>query len=200
MNIERNRVRSFIMDELLKGNIGEGDRLSLPYFANQLSCSVTPIREALTQLEYAKIVDAIPNRGFIIAALKSAEADHIYSILATLETLALESSKFSLADIKNLKAAQHVFFKAGTPLERIKADFKFHELLIGNCNNPLLLQYINDLKIPIFLYEKKYMSDNELKDTSNRQHAQIIESIEQYNIKKASTALKQNWLCMLKHT
>ena len=139
-------------------------------------------------------------RGFIIAALKSAEADHIYSILATLEVLALESSKFSSADIKNLKSSQTVFLKAKTALERIKADFKFHELLTQNCGNPLLLQYINDLKVPIFLYEKKYMSDNELMDISNRQHVQIIESIEQYNIKKACTALKQNWLCMLKHT
>lgn len=200
MQIERNRVRSFIMEELLKGTIGEGDRLSLPYFARQLNCSVTPIREALTQLEYAKIVEAIPNRGFVISSLDSREANNVYTILATLEALALESSKFSLADIKNLRAAQDCFEKATSALERIKADFSFHQLLIGDCRNSLLIQYINDLKIPIFLYEKKFMGENQWMEESNQQHAQIIDAIENYNLKKASSVLKQNWLGMLQHT
>jgi DNA-binding GntR family transcriptional regulator len=197
--VERNRVRNFILQELLKGSIDIGDRLSLPAISKKLQCSVTPVREALTQLEYAKVIEVIPNRGFIIQALHASEAKHLYEMIAALETLALEQSHFTETDIKYLNKLQKKFEKAAKPAAKIAADMDFHEALTKNYNNPFTQQIIRDLKIRIFFYEKKYMGNNDLTETSLQQHRQIIIAVENNDLRKASKILKQNWIIMLKY-
>jgi DNA-binding GntR family transcriptional regulator len=196
-SIERNRVRDFITAALLKGDINMGDRLSLPTLAAQLQCSVTPIREALTQLEYNKVIEAVPNRGFIIPGLDATEAVHLYELIATLEALALEKAVFTPADIKNLHKLVKAFDTARTASAKIEADMNLHEALTKNYSNPFAQQSIRDLKIRIFFYEKNYMADAGLTATSAQQHHQLIEAIENSDLKKASKILKQNWFVML---
>jgi DNA-binding GntR family transcriptional regulator len=154
--IERDTVRSFIMHELMTGTIKVGQKLSLPYFAEKLACSVTPIREALTQLEYAGVVTAIPNRGFLIPELNIHEAKNIYELIACLENLALENSVFKDEDIKQLKKANKKFMQAKDFSEKIKADFELHDCLTKNYENPFAHQKLRDLKIRIFTYERSF--------------------------------------------
>jgi DNA-binding GntR family transcriptional regulator len=196
-SIERNRVRDFITAALLKGDINAGDRLSLPTLAAQLQCSVTPIREALTQLEYNKVIEAVPNRGFIIPELDATEATHLYELIASLEALALEKAVFTDADIKHLHKLKRVFDTARSTSAKIEADMNLHEALIKSYNNPFAQQSIRDLKIRIFFYEKNYMADAVLIATSAQQHHQLIEAVENDDRKKAVKILKQNWFVML---
>jgi len=65
----RDEVREFLLNEMKKGNLHEGQTINLAALARKLGVSVTPIREALTQLQQSRIITAIPNRGFIISPL-----------------------------------------------------------------------------------------------------------------------------------
>jgi DNA-binding GntR family transcriptional regulator len=195
--IERNRVRAFIMQELLNGNINIGDRLSLPAIAAQLQCSVTPVREALTQLEYNKVIEAVPNRGFIIPELDASEAAHLYDLIAALEVLALENTVFTAVDIKQLKKLHKIFSAGGDANAKIEADMNLHEALTKSYSNPFAQQTIRDLKIRIFFYEKSYMANEDLTAISVQQHRKIIEAVENGDKRKAAKILKQNWAVML---
>jgi DNA-binding GntR family transcriptional regulator len=195
--IERDRVRSFIMQELIKGRINVGDRLSLPTLSKKLKCSVTPVREALTQLEYSGVIKAVPNRGFIIPVLNFMEAKYLYELVSSLECLALENSTYQVNDIENIKKSQRIFEESKNSSSKILADINFHYCLIKNYQNPFLQQTIKDLKIRIFFYEKKFMNDSVLTEQSALHHNLIIESIESKNLKKAANILKQNWLITL---
>lgn len=197
IKIERDRVRSFILEQLLKGDISVGERLSLPYFSKHLNCSVTPIREALTQLEYANIVEVIPNRGFIIPALNQKNAKDVYQLIAALESLALENSSYSSKDIADLKRLIKTFQLAKNKLQRIKADFEFHQRLAQNYDNPLVHQKIRDLRIRIFTYENQFMENMKLVEGSDILHKKIVQAISNNQMKRASKLLQQNWEVML---
>jgi DNA-binding GntR family transcriptional regulator len=194
---QRNPVRSFIMNELMSGALQTGDRLSLPFFAEKLNCSVTPIREALTQLAYVNIVEAIPNRGFIIPPLSAKEAQYLYELIAGLEGLALENSNYTPSDIKELKQLNKKFDETEGSLKRIRADFDFHDKLTRHYKNPLLHQHIHDIKVRIFSYEKEFMSISSMVIDSGNQHRKIIDAVEKGNTTQASRLLKQNWHIML---
>jgi DNA-binding GntR family transcriptional regulator len=194
IKIQRDRVRSFILAELMSGRIDIGDRLSLPYFAKKLKCSVTPIREALTQLEYAKIIEAIPNRGFIIPNTDQREARNLYELIAALECLAVENSIYDARKIKTLIACQIKFREASNTLDRILADFSFHEELTSLYDNEMVQEKIRDCKIRIFTYEKSYLSEVDYAIESVDQHQKIINAIQSGDNNLASSILKQNWL------
>ncbi len=193
----RDQVREHLQKQMLAGNLQAGQTLSLEGLARELEVSVTPIREALTQLEQAKIITSIPNRGFIVSEIEAKEAKDIYELIANLESLALENSTFSDKDLRDLEIAQKRFGSAKTAIEKVKADLDFHEILTRNYDNSFAQRIIRDLKTRIFFYEKSYMQDVGFTDVSDDQHFEIIELLKTGKRENAAKTIKKNWLIIL---
>jgi len=190
----RDQVKIYLQNQMLNGNISFNERISLPAVAKELDVSVTPIREALTQLEQSKIVVAIPNRGFFLPALNKKEAVEIYPIIAQLEHMAISQSTYSDKDILALEKIQRAIDKATSPMKIVTKDLKFHEVLLQNFENTILKQIVADLKVRVFLYEFHYMKVSELSELSANYHQNIIQHLKKGNSKKAANLIKESWL------
>lgn len=195
----REQVRDYLLREMVNGNLKIGKTLNLAALSRELHVSVTPIREALTQLQQAHIIKAIPNRGFIIAELDVKEAEDLYNLVASLEVMAIENTEFDDIAIKDLKLQQQVFENAQDALSRIQADLEFHRLLTKGYENDLALQVLNDLKTRIFFYERAFMTNDSFYNKSDNQHDAIISAIEDDNVPTASLLLKMNWMLILNY-
>jgi DNA-binding GntR family transcriptional regulator len=101
----RDQIREIILNSILKGQLALGEKLSLAEYAKKLDTSVTPIREAFTQLEIAGILESIPNVGFCIKTLSHKEAAEIYTLIGVLEAHALHT-EYSAKIIDNLLIEQ----------------------------------------------------------------------------------------------
>ena len=198
MNL-RDQVRDYLLAEMITGKLHTGKTINLAALARNLKVSVTPIREALTQLQQAHIIQAVPNRGFIIAELDVKEAEDLYGLVANLEVMAIENSEFTTQDIEQLRNQQEVFENAENAISRIQADLEFHRLLTKGYPNDLALQILNDLKTRIFFYERAFTSDDSFYNKSDNQHEAIISAIADDNVPTASLLLKMNWMLILNY-
>lgn len=192
--IFRDTVREYLLQQMREGHLNAGDSVNLAALARKLKVSVTPIREALTQLQQSQVIEAIPNRGFFIKELSHDEAKNLYEIVAQLEVLALEQSHFDEATIFNLRKQQKKIQQADAPLKRINAYMDFHTLLTKNYRNSVAQQILGDLKTRVFLYEKAFMSDDSFYYNSDNQHEAILSAIEEDNLPSAALVLRMNWL------
>jgi DNA-binding GntR family transcriptional regulator len=192
--ILRNQVREHLLKQMQLGELDPGQRINLAALARVLNVSVTPIREALTQLQQSHIVRAIPNRGFIIAEVNHEEAKNLYELVAHLEVLALEQSTFDEATIDALKKQRTLIAETEESLERVYAYMEFHRLLTANYHNAVVQQILKDLKSRVFFYEREFMADDSFHYNSNDQHDAIISAIEDNNIPSAALVLKMNWM------
>ena len=190
----RDSVREHLLEQMQTGNLEAGQGINLAALARKLKVSVTPIREALTQLQQSHIVQAVPNRGFRIAKVNPEEAKNLYELVAHLELLALEESVFDKMAIERLKRQRDTVAKAEDSLERVNAYMEFHRILTCNYNNSVVQQLLKDLKTRIFFYERKFMANDSFHYNSNAQHDAIISAIEEDNIPSASLFLKMNWM------
>jgi len=195
----RTQVRDHLLNQMVKGKLQIGKTLNLAALSRELNVSVTPIREALTQLQQANIIKAVPNRGFIIAELDVKEAEDLYNLVASLEVMAIENTEFDTQDIEALKLQQQVFEEAKDALSRIQADLEFHRLLTKGYENDLALQILSDLKTRIFFYERAFMTDDSFYNKSDNQHDAIISAIADDNVPTASLLLKMNWMLILNY-
>ena len=195
--ILRDQVREHLLSQMTQGKLEPGRTLNLAALARKLDVSVTPIREALTQLQQSMLIKAIPNRGFIIADLNYSEAKDLYELVADLEVLALENSVFDGASIEDLKRVQIKFKDAKDTLSRIHAKLEFHKILTQHYENALAQQILTDLKTRIIFYEKAFMSDDSIYAKSDNQHDGIISAIEDDNVPTAALVLKMNWMLIL---
>ncbi|CAG2532527.1 MULTISPECIES: GntR family transcriptional regulator [Maribacter] len=198
MNL-RDQVRDYLLSEMITGNLKTGKTINLAALSRHLKVSVTPIREALTQLQQSRIIKAVPNRGFIIAELDVEEAEDLYELVANLEVMAIENSEFNEEHIIKLKAQQEVFENATNALDRIQADLEFHRLLTKGYKNELALKILNDLKTRLFFYEHAFTNDDFFYNKSDNQHEAIISAIADDNVPTASLLLKMNWMLILNY-
>lgn len=198
MNL-RDQVRDYLLSEMTTGNLKTGKTINLAALARHLKVSVTPIREALTQLQQSHIIKAVPNRGFIIAELDVEEAEDLYELVANLEVMAIENSEFTEEHIIELKEQQEVFENAKDAISRIQADLEFHRLLTKNYKNDLALKILHDLKTRIFFYERAFTTDDSFYNKSDNQHESIISAIADDNVPTASLLLKMNWMLILNY-
>ena len=104
----RNQVREYLISKMQTGALQDGQLLSLAGIARELEVSVTPIREALTQLEQSNIVVGIPNRGFGIPKLDNKEAKNVYELIAALESLAITNASITDACTKIQQALNSI--------------------------------------------------------------------------------------------
>ncbi|WP_350285874.1 GntR family transcriptional regulator [uncultured Croceitalea sp.] len=192
--ILRNKVKQHLLSQITERKLQIGKTLNLAKLSRSLAISVTPIREALSQLEQVRIVRAIPNRGFIIPELSHTEAKHLYDTIAELEVMALEACTFSEQTIKRLNTVQLKLQQVHTPMVRLQHRIAFHHLLVRDCPNTILLALLEDLEARVLFYEQLYITDASFYEQVDNQNEAIIQAIAEDNVPTAALILKMNWM------
>lgn len=178
--------------------VASGERLSLPGIAKELDVSVTPVREALTQLTETGIVTYKANRGFFVTELNEQEAIEIYEIIVLLESEAIKNSTFSVEQIKQLKAINQDFKNAQSVKDKLRFDRFFHQKLIENYSNTYAQKIIEDIRVRVFMYELKFMISM-TSEESYEMHEKIIRCIEEGAVHKVIKELASNWKISIDH-
>ncbi|MEX0362478.1 MAG: GntR family transcriptional regulator [Allomuricauda sp.] len=197
--ILRNQVKSHLLNQIQKGKLQVGRTINLALLSRQLGVSVTPIREALSQLEQSRVICAVPNRGFVVTQLSKKEAKNIYETVAQLEIMAVEGSQYTDSDIEALRRQQIRLQQSHTPFKRLEARFDFHHILVRNCANTILLQILEDLKTRLLFYEQGYGNDASFYENVDNQNEAIIHAIAENNVPTAALILKMNWMVVLEY-
>lgn len=191
--IFKNEVKEILLGHILKGSVRPGERISLPKVASELEVSVTPIREALTQLSETGIVNYIANRGFFLAELTKKEGKEIYELMGLLEGNAVKNSSYTSKQLNELQKINLEFIKAKNSIEMLDYDRLFHQKLIENYTNESACKIIEDLRVRISLYDYAFWNDNQ-KDSSIEMHEKIIALLISNDITSAVKLVEHNWM------
>ncbi len=191
----RDQIYQLVLDRLLRGELPPGSRVVESELAGELGVSRTPLREALFRLEQEGFLQADLARGFTVVPLTAREVREIYPIIWTLECLALSSiGQTERVPLKELEQI-NVDLAQGQedPADKLTLDSRWHEVLLRNCPNRRLLQMITSLKQVAYRYERAYMREAALVETSVEQHRLISDALERGDLAQAATLLEQNW-------
>ncbi len=194
----KTEVKSVLLQQLLKGEIKPGDRISLPKLAKSLEVSVTPLREALTQLTENNIITYIANRGFFVTILSEDEARDLYELISVLEGNAIRKIDFDDECLNELERINNDFRNANSTFTKLNCDMNFHRKLIEKYGNQYALKIIEDIRIKIFIYEQEFMKSISV-DKSANMHQEIIDLIRNDEVEKAVILLIENWKLSIHH-
>ena len=190
----RDRARRGILDRILRTHLEPGDRVGLPQLARKLGTSVTPVREACTQLSYSGLIGYTPNLGYRVTELSVAEARVLYHTVVALETAAVRHAPPGSIDTTRLRALNAAFQRAQGAEARYRADMAFHQALTVYYAGTAVERLLEDLKVRVYLYERAYLEQQDNAFASVTLHARIIERLGAGSVPDALEALRQNWL------
>ncbi|BFP43270.1 GntR family transcriptional regulator [Flavobacteriaceae bacterium GF1] len=197
--ILRDSVKDHLLHLIRQGEIEIGKTINLAALSRTLNISVTPIREALTQLEQSRILKAVPNRGFIVPKLSLTEAENLYRTIADLEVLAVEGTVYDEQLVKELRNEQLHLQQTHTPSARLASRVNFHRILIKNCPNTILTEILHDLESRVLFYEQMFVLDASFYEHIDNQNEAIIRAIEEDNVPTAALILNMNWMTVLEY-
>lgn len=191
----RDQTREALTEAILQGDWGPGRRIPLAEVATDLGVSVTPVREALSQLVHEGLVVAKPAQGFFVSETDAAQARQVYPILGALEALAVRSSPhFPSAMIANLESLNRTLQKqSSSRSDAQQIDIEWHRSITSGCDNDLLLDKVEELRRRVVLIELAYMRQGQLLARSVDHHQTISDCLRQAKHREAADLLEQHW-------
>lgn len=188
------KLRNWILD----GTLAPGSRLRDKELAEQLGVSRTPIREALLRLEDEGLVKTKPNRSTLVSPIDFHNAFHLYSIVWTLERLALSQAFGSITDehVQQMVDANERFLqkmKEKDRLSSLEADYDFHNVYIRLSQNQEIEKIISEIKTKLKRLDLYYFDKIKNAILSYAEHKKIIDALRQKNLLLAMEAVEHNW-------
>lgn len=200
MPIERRPLREQIKDELLKrlsqGEYDPDEPINESTLSTELGVSRTPLREALIALEREGIIRSERGKGFRFAPMSAKEFCDLTTIVAAVESLALEQSDpgYLKSIAPRLLEEARAFDVPQATYEVIERyDDAWHDLLLSGCANERLMDLIGTLKLTMHRYERVVVGDQEVLERSAEEHERIAECLIADDIPAAAAALRANW-------
>ena len=136
-----------LREAIIMGELKPGTPLRLDELARSLGMSISPIREAVRQLEALGLAEHVPHHGAKVMGLDVEELRELFSIRLALETLALrraaelftaEDEDAARAQLAELDEARH----GGDVRAAVRAHTAFHFALYEAAGSAWLLRSI----------------------------------------------------------
>lgn len=174
------QVAQVLRHRIVSGELAPGARITEEALAEEFSVSRGPVRDALTQLSFEKLVEVQRPRGVYIVGLTRDDVDQLYSLRGALEQLALSRAMRVDDDARWTAMAAAVgrmgeAADAGDHAAFVAADLEFHSQIYALADHPRLEGAWNQY-LPTFtaLLEVTINHDEDLHESSG-DHVKLMD-------------------------
>jgi DNA-binding GntR family transcriptional regulator len=189
-----------LKEAILQGRLRPGSALVEEALCAELAISRTPLREALTRLEYEGLVITAPYKGTLVAPITEREMQEIFQVREPLEVLALhlawpnltEADGTSLTEL--FAQAREPILRAGDAAAHERTDRALHGLLAEKSGNARLAQLIMNFHEQVTRCQLEGLIGTEAavrhRQTSFKEHLALLNAIRTKDLAKAEEALR----------
>ena len=137
------QIADVLRQRIVRGELQPGDRLTEEGLAEEFEVSRGPVRDAITQLSFEKLVEVHKPRGIFIVGLTDDDVEQLYSLRAALEQLALQRA-MRVTDDSRWRASREAVTRMlqaadrGDHAEFLAADLDFHAQIYVLADHPRL--------------------------------------------------------------
>ncbi len=190
------RVKEYIIEAVLNGELKTGDRIVESSMARQLGVSQAPVREAIRDLVLLGFLETQPYKGTFVRSFTPEELWETYTVRAALESLAarLAATHLTEDDVKALQSILDEMMEAAHQQDRdtlVKLDNKFHETILKISRNKTLHQLWKTLQFgtwSIVTYRKSSYDPAYLA----ARHEELLQALKTKNPEKAMRAMQHH--------
>jgi len=182
-------LRNMIVD----GSIAAGERINEVHVSQRLGVSRTPLREALARLGHEGTVTSVPRIGWFVKPLSLDEFDQLYAIRPLLDPEALRLAGLPSPErVQQLERLNAKFAATEDPDRIIDIDDEFHLLLLADCPNQILMDFIHEIIRRTRRYEIALMRDRANVAVATANHHDILAELRRRDLEGAVAALRRN--------
>ncbi|WP_324650633.1 GntR family transcriptional regulator [Georgenia sp. H159] len=137
---------------IVDGTLPPGRKVGIEAIAREFGISRTPVREAVLKLESLGLVDRLPYRGSVVAAISEEDLSEVAALRVVLEGLAAElgTPRLTKPDLVRMRAVLAELDSAADEPDYALGRFnalnrEFHRTIYAAAGSPVLLRLIDQL-------------------------------------------------------
>jgi DNA-binding GntR family transcriptional regulator len=204
------QIYDALWDLIFKGEIQSGQRLSDREWAERLSTSRTPVREAMRQMARDGVLIVLENGGYQVRTVDPQGLANLYRCRAPLAALAVHDTALSAKDdvLRQVRAAVEATSQAignRDAEQALRLNSRFHDLVVESCGNPYLITMMTNLERLILFYRiallktslgERAQADEYFRHLArgNERQLQIAEAMAQRDGVRAKNLMEQHLL------
>lgn len=190
------QVYERLEESILNGEYSPGDILTEKQLSVELGVSRTPIREALSRLEYDSLVKET-SQGTEVRGINEDDVKDLYDVKKNLETLAVKKAVENMTeeDIKALKDVvdQQIYFAGKGDTEKVRnLDTEFHDIIYGRCGSVTFEKILSGVHHKLKKYRRNSLKSKKRIRASVIEHEEILKAIEERNAKEAQRLMTKH--------
>jgi DNA-binding GntR family transcriptional regulator len=146
----RQDVYAVLRDAIVRGELAPGEKVRDTEIATSLGLSRTPVREAMSRLVDAGLLESKAGAYTRVTTLRRTDAEASLAVLQALDQLAVRAGapRLTAQDLRRMSAANRDFARAveqHSPAKALDADDALHGILVERADNPLLTRLIEQM-------------------------------------------------------
>lgn len=182
---------------IISGRFAPGQRLVIRDLAEEIPYSRSTFREAFRRLAAERLVSLIPNRGVAVSRLTPQEMADLFEIRGLLEGQAARRAAERIDEGHHRKRFLAMWEKVrrGDPSDRaafIANNQRFHGTIVELCGNSRLPEMLDQLQIPILMFQWRTIMTREEMETSQAEHETIAKAILEGRPDQADSAMRRH--------
>jgi DNA-binding GntR family transcriptional regulator len=183
-----------LRESIIMGELPAGTPLRLEDLARQLGMSISPIREAVRQLEALGLAEHVPHHGAKVMRLDVEELRELFSIRLALEGMAVRraAALFEEANAQSARAHLSAYDDArhrGDIRAAVRAHGSFHFALYEAARSGWLLRLIRPAWDSCERYRPVLLAEGTLQDRHEELDVQLLEACVAHDEDRAAQAL-----------
>lgn len=185
-----------LREQIVMGEIAAGTPLRLEELAGRLGMSISPVREAVRQLENLGLAEHVPYKGAKVTEIDQGEMRDVYEVRLALESIAVRRASLTWdADAdRGLGAALDALsaaYESGERTEIIRGNTSYHLALARASGS----RWIPQLLRPMLETSERFSAfvigedEGEVYEVEQRGHTAIVAACRAGDAEAAQTAL-----------
>ena len=185
------QVYETLKAQLVRRELGPGEKMSLHELAATLGVSRSPVHHALTRLVSEGLLSVKSRRGYFVTPLTEATIAEGYDVRLALELQSAESAvgRVGLDGLRRLRELHEATAEAVSHAEWDSANAAFHEHQVDLAGNTLLSRFYRELSVNLMM---QVIRGGKLEGGSYlpTEHAAIVDAYEAGDLDAAHTAIR----------
>lgn len=188
------QVYKYLRDQIFSGELPVGKRLVITDIAEKLQVSLTPVREAISQLTVEGYVDTVPRKGTFVRELSNQEFLDAYEVLGVLDAYAAEKAASRISDkalqeIERLTAELH---ESSSIDNYVECNWRIHGLIARESGNQALLAITSRLREEVTRYRYVSLAVDKRMEQSRDEHDRMLETLRKRDPEAAARVTREH--------
>lgn len=193
-SLQGNAAYDRLCDDIRRGILPPGARLTETEIAERFAISRTPVREAIRRLEAEGLVDHQPRTGAVVRKLDYPEIMELYEMRTVLEGTAARLAARAASDME-LEELHAINAEMGAAVDRaalVRLNRQFHARLLDAARNRFLLRAMGSVEKTLLILGPSAMEHPERAREAVAEHAAVLRALSARDGQAAEAAMRDH--------